>query len=71
MSTFKITNSDWETLKIKLRRKYNHFSENDLQYTEGEEDVLIDRLTKRLHRNREYVLFTLSKELTDLTSNRL
>jgi len=71
MSTIKITNSDWEVLKIKLRRKYNHLSDTDLQYTEGEEEQLIERLAKRLHRNREYVLFTLSKELADLSSNSL
>jgi len=71
MSTFKITNSDWEILKIKLQRKYNHLSETDLQYNEGEEDGLVDRLAKRLHRTQEYVLFTLSKELTNLSSNRL
>lgn len=71
MSTIKITNSDWEVLKVKLRRKYNHLSDTDLQYTEGEEEQLIERLAKRLHRNREYVLFTLSKELADLSSNSL
>ncbi|NGF57599.1 hypothetical protein G5B00_13855 [Parapedobacter sp. SGR-10] len=71
MSTIKITNSDWEVLKVKLRRKYNHLSDTDLQYTEGEEEELIERLAKRLHRNREYVLFTLSKELADLSSNSL
>ncbi|TJZ51514.1 hypothetical protein FAZ15_20590 [Sphingobacterium olei] len=71
MITFKISNSDWETLKIKLQRKYNHLTDADLRYIEGEEDELLTRLAKRLRRNREYVLFTLSKELSDLDSNRL
>jgi hypothetical protein len=71
MITFKISNSDWETLKIKLQRKYNHLTDADLRYSEGEEDELLTRLAKRLRRNREYVLFTLSKELSDLDSNRL
>ncbi len=71
MRTFKITNSDWEILKIKLQRKYNHLTEIDLQYTEGEEDELVDRLAKRLRRTRDYILFTLSKQLADLSSNSL
>lgn len=71
MSVFKITDSDWEILKLKLQRKYNHLSDADLQYTEGEEDQLVDRLAKRLHRTKDYVLFTLSKQLADLSSNSL
>ncbi|WP_149914499.1 MULTISPECIES: hypothetical protein [Sphingobacterium] len=71
MSILKITNSDWEILKIKLQRKYNHLSAEDLSYNEGEENLLINRLAKRLKRTQEYVIFTLSKQLADLTSNRL
>lgn len=71
MSILKITNSDWEILKIKLQRKYNHLSAEDLSYTEGEENLLVDRLAKRLKRTQEYVIFTLSKQLAELTSNRL
>lgn len=71
MSSLKITNSDWKILKIKLQRKYNHLSEADLTYNEGEENQLVNRLAKRLKRTQEYVIFTLSKQLVDLTSNRL
>ncbi len=71
MGVFKITASDWEILKIKLQRKYNHLSEADLQYTEGEEEQLVDRLARRLRRTKDYVLFTLSKQLADLSSNSL
>lgn len=71
MSSLKITNSDWEILKIKLQRKYNHLSTADLTYNEGEENQLVNRLAKRLKRTQEYVIFTLSKQLADLTSNRL
>ena len=71
MITPKITNSDWEVLKIKLQRKYNHLSEEDLNYVEGQEQDLVNRLAKRLRRTTDYVLFTLSKQLEDLTSNRL
>jgi len=71
MATFKITKIDWETVKIKLSRKYNSLTDDDLVYNEGEEDLLIDRLAKRLHRTQDYVLYTLSKELSDLSSNRV
>lgn len=71
MSSLKITYSQWEILKIKLQRKYNHLSADDLFYTEGEEEQLINRLAKRLKRTQEYVIFTLSKQLADLSNNRL
>jgi len=71
MSTLKITKSDWDILKIKLTRKYNGLTQEDLNYVEGEEQALIERLAKRLHRKQEYVIFTLSKELVDLDNGRL
>lgn len=71
MSTLKISAKDWETLKIKLSRKYNHLTDQDLLYTVGQEEDLVERLALRLRRNREYVLFTLSKELSNLESNSL
>lgn len=71
MAMLKISTEDWDTLKIKLGRKYNRLTEEDLQYVPGQEDALLDRLALRLRRNKEYVLFTLSKELSDLQSNSL
>lgn len=71
MSTLKITKSDWDILKIKLTRKYISLTEEDLAYNEGEEDVLISRLAKRLQRKPEYVVFTLAKQLADLDSARV
>lgn len=71
MTSIKITQDDWETLRIKLSRKYNELNDSDLYYVEGQESELIEKLAKRLHRTNEYVLFTLSKQLEDLTSNRL
>lgn len=68
---FKITKSQWDILKIKLTRKYNSLSEADLEYKDGEEEQLISRLALRLNRTREYVLFTLSKQLEDLDNGRL
>lgn len=71
MTTLKITKSQWDILKIKLTRKYNSLSEGDLEYVEGEEEGLVERLAKRLNRTKEYVLFTLSKQLVDLDNGRL
>ncbi|SEG46846.1 hypothetical protein [Sphingobacterium lactis] len=71
MYNFKIQDQDWPILKLKLKRKYNSLSEEDLQFSAGQEDVLLQRLAKRLNRNIDYVVFTLSKELADLDSNRL
>lgn len=71
MITLKITKSDWEILKIKLQRKYNSLSSGDLSFDEGGEKDLVKRLAIRLKRSEEYVLFTLSKQLEDLSSNRL
>ena len=71
MITPKIIKSDWDVLKIKLQRKYNHLTAEDLVFEEGNEQVLVDRLAKRLKRDREYIVFTLAKQLADLSSNRL
>ncbi len=71
MSSIHFSASDWDILKLKFQRKYNHLNEADLYYEPGEEDALIDRLAKRIHRDRNYVIFTLQKGLSDLSSNRL
>lgn len=71
MAEISISNADWDRLKIKLKRKYNHLSEEDLSYQAGQEEELIQRLMKRVNRNREYVVFTLSKGLVNINNNRL
>ncbi|WP_437920774.1 hypothetical protein [Sphingobacterium sp. LRF_L2] len=71
MSTLKISAEEWDILKIKLHRKYNHLSQEDLTYVPGEEDQLLVKLAKRLRRTKEYISFTLLKEIADLSSNRL
>ncbi len=71
MMNLKIKISDWEILKIKLRRKYNHLSEEDLMYSEGNEPKLVDKLAIRLKRSKDYVVYTIAKQLADLSSNRL
>ncbi len=71
MYNFKIQAKDWPVLKLKLKRKYNTLTEEDLQFQDGQEDELLKRLAVRLNRNIDYVIFTLSKEKVDLDSNRL
>jgi len=71
MAEISISNADWDRLIIKLKRKYNHLNEEDLSYQAGQEEELIQRLMKRVNRNREYVVFTLNKGLVNIDNNRL
>jgi hypothetical protein len=71
MAEITIAIKDWDRLKIKLKRKYNHLTDDDLIFAPGKEDDLINHLQERLHRNREYVVFTLKKGLVNIDNNRL
>jgi len=71
MAEITISTTDWERLKLKVRRKYRELSEEDLTYQTGGEEELIQRLMTRLKRNREYVVFTLKKGLVNIDNNRL
>lgn len=71
MISFTLSEADWKILKEKVKRKYNHLTEEDLSYQSGNEQELIDRLAVRIRRKPEYVLFTLQKGLSDLAGNRL
>lgn len=71
MAEISISNKDWSRIKIKVQRKYNNLSDEQLQYNEGEEEDLIKRLMELVNRNREYVVFTLKKALVNMDTNRL
>ena len=71
MAELSISNKDWDRLKLKVMRKYNHLTDEDLRYEEGQEEELITRLMDRIKREREYVVFTLKKGLDNIDSNRL
>lgn len=71
MAEISISNTDWDRLKIKLKRKYNHLSDEDLVFEAGQEEKLINHLQERLRRKREYVVFTLKKGLLNIENNRL
>ncbi|HEX8608255.1 MAG TPA: hypothetical protein VF679_06415 [Pedobacter sp.] len=71
MAEITISNKDWERIKIKVQRKYNHLTDDQLQYTEGQEDSLITRIMDLVNRDRNYVVFTLKKALVNIDNNRL
>lgn len=71
MAEITITSTEWEKLKLKVKRKYRELSEEDLAFTAGQEEQLITHLMSRLKRKREYVVFTLKKGLLNIDNNRL
>jgi hypothetical protein len=71
MAEITISNKDWERIKIKVQRKYNHLTDEQLQYTEGQEENLITRIMELVNRDRNYVVFTLKKALVNIDNNRL
>ena len=71
MAEISISNKDWQRVKIKIQRKYNHLTDEQLQYTEGQEENLITKLMQLVNRDRNYVLFTLKKALVNIDNNRL
>ncbi|MDR6941749.1 hypothetical protein [Mucilaginibacter pocheonensis] len=71
MAEISITNKEWERVKIKVQRKYNRLTDEQLQYTEGQEENLITRLMELVNRDRKYVVFTLKKALVNIDNNRL
>ena len=71
MAEITISNKDWERVKIKLQRKYNHLTDAELQYNEGQEDSLISKIMEMVNRDRKYVVFTLKKALANMDNNRL
>jgi len=71
MAEISISNKDWERVKIKIQRKYNHLSDEQLQYTQGQEESLISKLMELVKRDRNYIIFTLKKALVNIDNNRL
>jgi hypothetical protein len=70
MAEISISNKDWQRVKIKLQRKYIHLTDEQLQYTEGQEDSLIAKVMELVNRDRKYVVFTLKKALVNIDNNR-
>lgn len=38
---------DWNIVKGKLKEKWSHLTEDDLQFVEGQHDILFGRIQKR------------------------
>lgn len=45
----------WNEVKGKLKQKYGDLTNDDLEYTEGQEDELIGRLQKKLGKSRDEI----------------
>ena len=46
---------DWNIIKGKLKQRYGKLTDNDLQYSTGQEDELIGRIQKRTGETKEAV----------------
>lgn len=46
---------NWNVIKGKIKQEYGEITDNDLTYTEGQEDELIGRLQKKMGKTKEEV----------------
>lgn len=46
---------NWNVIKGKLKQEYGELTDDDLQYTEGEEDELIGRIQKKTGKTKQEV----------------
>ena len=46
---------DWNIVKGKLKQKYAKLTDNDLQYSRGQEEELVGRIQKRTGETKEAV----------------
>jgi uncharacterized protein YjbJ (UPF0337 family) len=46
---------NWNIAKGKLKQKFAHLTDDDLQFTEGKEDELIGRIQKRTGQDRDKI----------------
>ena len=49
-------NGTWNEVQGKLKQKYGQLTDNDLVYTEGQQDELIGRLQKKLGKAQDEVI---------------
>ena len=57
---FKIT-GDWKVQSKSLKQKFPLLTDEDLQLETGKENELLQRMQKRLSKNREEVIFLIKK----------
>jgi uncharacterized protein YjbJ (UPF0337 family) len=53
---------NWNKMKGKLKQKYGDLTDDDLKYTEGQEDELVGRIQEKTGQSRDAVI----KELKSL-----
>jgi len=46
---------EWHELKGKLRQKFAELTDNDLDYTEGQEEELLGHLQKKLGKSQQEI----------------
>lgn len=64
-------NTEWDKIKVKVKRKYRELTDEDLAFTPGKEEELITRLMNAISKDRTYVVFMLKKMLLNMENNRL
>jgi uncharacterized protein YjbJ (UPF0337 family) len=47
---------NWNKLKGKLKQKYGKLTDDDLKYTEGQEDELVGRIQEKTGQSRQAVI---------------
>ncbi len=47
--------NDWETKKTQLKRDYPHLTNDDLLYEIGKEEELLERLQKKMNKNKKEI----------------
>jgi uncharacterized protein YjbJ (UPF0337 family) len=56
---------DWNVVKGRLKQRFGQLTDNDLRFTEGQEDELVGRIQKRLGHTRKEI----EQILNDLSAN--
>ncbi len=51
----------WNEVKGKLKQKYGELTDDDLEYTEGQEDQLVDRLQQKLGKSKDEIRRMISR----------
>jgi hypothetical protein len=52
--TFKL-NAPWNVVKERMKENDIHLTDEDLEYQEGREDELLERLERKMNRSRQQI----------------
>ncbi len=59
---------NWNIIKGKLKQAYGELTDDDLAYSEGNEDQLVGRLQQKLGKTREEIQRTIQEASMELAS---